>query len=196
MNKISAVYKIVNTITGDFYVGSSINVFNRWVEHKKLSIWKRCPNSPMYKDFQKYGLDKFRFQILAPVMPEYLKQVEQEFIDLLHPTYNNIRANGIDLERRKEWHKEYEQSEKGKEYRRKYRKTEEGKEVHKKAHRKYRQTEKGKEVNRKAQKKYYNRLCSYNGETLTLGTLIMRFRKSGIEHPTSEAKKYLIGKGK
>ena len=31
--KISGVYKITNTITGDFYIGSSKNVKKRWVEH-------------------------------------------------------------------------------------------------------------------------------------------------------------------
>lgn len=154
MEKVSAVYKIVNTITGDQYVGSSKNVMKRWAYHKCPSIWKQKPNSPMYKDMQKYGLECFRFQILAPVMPEYLKQVEQEFIDLIQPTYNNNRANGWDVER----YKKYDQSEKG----------------------------------RERYKKYSNRLCSYNGETLTLNALYTRFRRAGIEHPTKEAKKYLL----
>lgn len=61
---------------------------------------------------------------------------------------------------------------------------------------KYRQTERGREMNRKQARKdmqkYRNQLCSYNGETLTLNTLSARFRKAGIEHPTLEAKKYLI----
>ena len=60
----------------------------------------------------------------------------------------------------------------------------------------YRQSEKGKEYNRKQarkdMKKYRNQLCSYKGEVITLGTLSARFRKAGIEHPTLEAKKYLI----
>ena len=41
-------------------------------------------------------------------------------------------------------------------------------------------------------KKYQNQLCYYNGETLKLYTLVMRFKRQGIEHPTLEAKKYLI----
>ena len=41
-------------------------------------------------------------------------------------------------------------------------------------------------------KKYQNQLCCYNGETLKLYTLVMRFKRQGIEHPTLEAKKYLI----
>ena len=159
--KISAVYKIVNEVTGDFYVGSSKDVKRRWTEHKNPSEWKRKSNNPMYKDMQKYGVDKFRFQILCPVMPEYLKQVEQECIELLKPTYNNNNAKGWDVERQKETRKKYQQS------------------------------EKGKETSRKASKKYDNQLCSYNGETLTLSTLRMRFQNAGIPHATLEAKKYL-----
>lgn len=154
MEKISAVYKIVNEVTGDSYVGSSRNVFQRWVVHKLLSTWKRNPNKALYKDMQKYGVDKFRFQILAPVMEEHLKDVEQEFIEMLSPTYNNNRAKGLDIKRVKEWWQSY----RGKESRR----------------------------------KYDHKLCSYKGKTLTLHALYQRFRKAGVEHPTTEAKKYLI----
>lgn len=179
MNKISAVYKIVNTLTNECYVGSSKNVFHRWADHKCPSTWKKCHNSLLYQDFQKYGLDKFQFQILVPVIPEYLKQVEQELIEMLHPTYNNYRANGWDVERHNECKKKstrkYQQSDKGKE-----------------ARRKYFQSEKGKEINRKRSKKYVSQLCSYNGKTLTLNALILRFRRAGIKYPILEAKKYLL----
>jgi len=162
MDKVSAVYQIINSVTGDRYVGSSRDVKSRWADHKKPSKWKQHPNSPLYLDMQKYGVDKFRFQILAPVMPKYLKQVEQEFIEMLHPTYNDLNAKGLDVERRKE------------------------------SRRKYHQSEKYKEAHRKYGKKYLNRLCSYNGETLTLSALEHRFRRAGIPHATLEATKYLI----
>ena len=165
MNKISGVYKITNTLTGDFYIGSSKDVETRWVKHKSPSRWKAKPNNKMYQDMQKYGVDKFRFQILVPVMEEHLKQVEQEFIETLKPTYNSRRAKGWDIERWKEHQKEYQN--------------------------KYSQSEKGKEVNKKAHKKYNNQLCIYNGETLTLEALRKRFQRAGIPHPSLEAKKYL-----
>lgn len=163
MKKISAVYKIVNTVTGDSYVGSSKNVMKRWVDHKYPSKWNRYPNNPLYQDMQKYGVENFRFQILAPVIPEYLKQVEQEFIEMIQPTYNSNRAKGWDFERQKEW-----------------RQSEKGKESHRKSARKY-------------ARKYNNQICLYNGETVKLNTLVKRFRKAGMEHPTLEAKKYLRG---
>ena len=41
-------------------------------------------------------------------------------------------------------------------------------------------------------KHYYNQLCQYNGEILTLNALRVRFKRNGIKHPITEAKKYLI----
>ena len=46
--KISAVYKIVNTVTNECYIGSSKDVIKRWREHKCPSTWKEHPNSPLY----------------------------------------------------------------------------------------------------------------------------------------------------
>ena len=160
MNKICAVYKITNTITGDFYIGSSKNIKNRWMSHKKPSTWNKCPNNQLYLDMQKYGVDKFVFEILEEAEIEQLKEKEQWFIELLKPTYNNNNAKGWDIERRKEYNRKYNKSDKCKEYR----------------------------------KQYYNQLCLYNGETLTLKALSMRFMRKGIDNPTAEAKKYLLVK--
>ena len=160
--KICGIYKITNTITGDFYIGSSKDVKRRWAAHKWPSRWKRYPNNQMYLDMQKYGVEKFVFEILTEVEPEELKEKEQQFIETLKPTYNSCNAKGWDVERYKESQKEYEKS------------------------------DKGKESHKKAQNKYDNQLCNYNGETLTLKALSMRFRRQGIPHPTVEAKKYLL----
>ena len=107
MEKISGIYKITNTITGDFYIGSSKNVKSRWIDHKKPSILKQHPNNPMYLDIKKYGTDKFVFEILAEVEEGSLKETEQEFIEKMHPTYNSNRANGWDCERYKKYQKEF-----------------------------------------------------------------------------------------
>ena len=41
--KISAVYKITNTVTNDFYIGSSKDVKLRWAVHKCHSTWNEHP---------------------------------------------------------------------------------------------------------------------------------------------------------
>ena len=163
---IIGVYKITNTVTGDFYIGSSKDVKRRWKEHKCPSKWKRYSNRPMYIDMQRYGVDKFVFEILEEVESEYLKETEQQFIETLKPTYNSNNANGLDCERYKEYQKEYQK--------------------------KYQKSDKVKESHKKACNKYDNQLCCYNGETLTLCALRMRFKRQGVEHPQIEAKKYII----
>ena len=160
--KIIGVYKITNTVTGDFYIGSSKDVKQRWACHKCQSTWKNYPNNTMYLDMQKYSVDKFDFKILAEVESEKLKETEQQFIETLKPTYNSNNANGWDIERYKEYQKKYQK--------------------------KYHKSDKCKEY----QKEYHNQLCSYNGETITINTLRARFRRAGVEHPTKEAKKYLL----
>ena len=177
--KISGVYKITNTITGDFYIGSSKDVKRRWSSHKWQSTWNEQPNKQLYQDMQKFGVDKFEFEVLEIVEADKLKEIEQQFIEALKPTYNQMNANGLDIERYKETKKEYQKSNKGKE-------------SHRKANNKYKKSNKGKESNRKSCNKYNNQLCCYNGQTLTLNALSMRFRRMGIDHCTSEAKKYLI----
>ena len=187
MKKISAVYKIINAITGDFYIGSSKDVKKRWMSHKRTSVWDRCPNNPMYLDMQKYGVDKFIFEILTEVEADKLKELEQQFIETLKPSYNNYNAKGWDIERRKKTIRKYNKSDKFKEYNKQYRKTDKYKEYHKQYHRKYEKTDKRKEY----KKEYNNQLCCYNGETLTLCALRQRFKSQGINNPTTEAKKYI-----
>ena len=119
--KIIGIYKITNTATGDFYIGSSKNVKQRWARHKCPSRWNECPNNPMYQDMKNYGVDKFEFQVIAEVEAEKLKETEQHYIELLKPTYNNNRANGWDVERKKEWQKEYQKTDKCKKYNKEYR---------------------------------------------------------------------------
>ena len=179
MNKIIGIYKITNTVTGDFYIGSSKNVKQRWVQHKKPSTWNKCPNNQMYQDMKKYGLDKFEFQVIAEVEEEELKEAEQQFIETLNPTYNSNRAKGWDIERLKESLRKasikYEKSDK-----------------RKKAKKEYEKSDKRKKAKKEYNKEYNNQLCFYNGETITLCALRMRFRRQGIEHPQIEAKKYLL----
>ena len=101
--KICGIYKITNTITGDFYIGSSKDVKRRWAQHKQQSVWKNNPNSPLYQDMQKFGVDNFAFEVIEEVEENFLKEKEQKFIETLNPIYNNNRAKGLDIERRKEY---------------------------------------------------------------------------------------------
>ena len=175
--KISGVYKITNIITGEFYIGSSKDIKSRWAKHKCPSMWKLHPNVKLYKSMAKYGLDNFIFEVLEETAD--LKEREQYYIEQLKPSYNNYRAKGFDTDRYKETSE---------------RCYKEWREVNRDRYlaklKDYNYTHRD-EILAKS-KDYYGRLCLYNGETLTLRALSIRFCKQGIPHPTIEAKKYLL----
>ena len=188
--KIIGIYKITNTVTNDFYIGSSKDVKLRWAVHKCHSTWNEHPNNPLYLDMQKYGVDKFAFEILEVVEAEKLKELEQQFIETLKPAYNNRNANGLNIEKHIEYQKEYHQQnrEKLREHKREYYQQNREKHIEHQIEYYQQNCEKRKEY----QNKYNSQLCSYNGETLTLNALSKRFSKAGIPHPQLEAKKYLV----
>lgn len=172
--KISGIYKITNKITNNCYIGSSKNIKKRWSNHKSSYTWKQHPSVRLYQAFQSYGLDNFEFEIIEET--DNLREREQYFIDLLKPAYNMAYAKGADKERRNERQRKYNTLDNRKAYTKDY-------------WQKRAKSDKYKNCKRDI---YRNKFC-FENEILTLGALIARFRKNGIVHPTTEAKKYLIG---
>ena len=115
MEKVCIVYKFTNTITGDFHIGSRNNVKLRLAEHKRQPIWIEIPNDQLYQDIQKYGDDKFELEILEILEEdeeEKMKEVEQQFIEMLKPTYNQMNEKDLDIESYKEHKSEYNKTNK------------------------------------------------------------------------------------
>lgn len=88
----SGVYRITNIITEDFYIGSSIEIENRWCNHKSSAKTYRQGGrwrvSHLYQAMQKYGIDNFKFEVLEECRLDILREREQHYIDTLHPAYN------------------------------------------------------------------------------------------------------------
>ena len=99
MEKISGVYKVTNKITGDFYIGSSKNIKQRWAAEKSPSTWATFPGMKLYQAIISYGLENFEFEIIEET--DKLKEREQYWIEQLSPTYNNRRAKDLDISRNK-----------------------------------------------------------------------------------------------
>lgn len=177
MDKISGIYKITNTITSDFYIGSSKNIKQRWYGHKCLSVWKKHPNVKLYKAMTQYGRDNFTIEVIEET--DNLREREQYWIGQLKPTYNDRHADGYNIERKKEVHKRC-----NKEWNKSHR------EEQLKKMKSYRQAHRAEHSAKN--KVYYSRLCLYEGETLTLHALTNRFFRQGIAHPCKEAMNYLL----
>ena len=156
------------------YVGSSKNLYHRMSVHN--TAIKKGSEHGYKQDLYQY-LQTNTFAVEFQLTDNY-RQLEQQLIEQYHPKYNSHRAftglnayKGREAEYNKEHYWKYKEEilEQVKQY---Y-------ESHKQQKIQY-------------QKKYGNQLCSYNGQTLTLNALRLRFRKAGLSNPTAEAKKYLI----
>jgi hypothetical protein len=101
---IQGIYKITNIVNGKIYIGSSIDIKNRWWSHKDdLEHGTHC-NTHLQNAWKVYGEDSFKFEILDEMnvsTREAIFKKEQEYLDLYYDGGNNCYniakiANGID----------------------------------------------------------------------------------------------------
>lgn len=83
-----AVYMIINTATGDRYIGSAVNAARRWNGHKHL-LRKNKHHAPYLQNaWNKYGEEAFEFSVLEKCDRPDLRRREQFWLDAERPTYN------------------------------------------------------------------------------------------------------------
>lgn len=96
MNKEVGIYKIQNLINNKVYIGQSICISKRWNNHKS----ERRPDKirlPLYRAFDKYGIENFSFEIIENCLASELDTKEKYWIaiyDSLLPNGYNIEAGG------------------------------------------------------------------------------------------------------
>tara|TARA_R110002153_G_scaffold86539_1_gene214879 strand:+ start:186 stop:773 length:588 start_codon:yes stop_codon:yes gene_type:complete len=111
----------------EFYIGSTADLKQRIGSHKSS-----CNNSnslqynlKVYKFIREHGgwnSWAFDIELLTTGMEEKdRKQLEQNYIDCLHPHLNSCNALGLDMEKKKESKKKYYNKESVKEYHKEYR---------------------------------------------------------------------------
>jgi excinuclease UvrABC nuclease subunit len=94
----SGVYRIVNKVNGNEYVGQSKKIEERWKTHQSCLTHDRHSNQHLQNAWNLYGAGAFRFEKLEENIPcEELEIKEKEYIDKLKPEYNiaNNRENEI-----------------------------------------------------------------------------------------------------
>lgn len=94
----SGIYKITNIENGNCYIGSSYKVKSRLYEHKRRLKKGNHHSIILQRAWDKYGEDKFIFELLIECEVENLIVEEQKYIDLLLPVYNVMkfaRGGGI-----------------------------------------------------------------------------------------------------
>lgn len=82
----SGIYQILNTVTGDFYIGRTSNFKQRWHTHRSLLRRNIHTNSYLQHAWNKYGEAAFQFVILE----QTTQTVEREtyWLERLKPVYN------------------------------------------------------------------------------------------------------------
>jgi group I intron endonuclease len=90
----SGIYEIRNIITGDLYIGSTINFDERERRHYSLLRNGKHTNIFLQNAVNKYGLENFVFSILEECEPdnETLLQKETLYIESETPRYNLMSA--------------------------------------------------------------------------------------------------------
>ena len=73
------IYKITNLVNGKSYIGQSINIRKRIINHKSTAFnpQERGYNYPLYKDIRKYGINNFSFDVIEECKKEQLNEKEK-----------------------------------------------------------------------------------------------------------------------
>src|SRR3954471_11675365 len=85
----SGIYAFVHIVTGTCYIGSSINLADRIMDH----INGNSSNQHLQYAIAKYGLSSFAFVILEYCISSDLLKREQHFLDLLFSLVKELRYN-------------------------------------------------------------------------------------------------------
>lgn len=68
------IYKITNTVNNKKYIGQSVNITDRWREHRK-----RANNGTeyLYQAMRRYGIQNFIFEVVEECLIEDLNLKEK-----------------------------------------------------------------------------------------------------------------------
>lgn len=86
------IYQIVNKVTGESYIGQSVNIERRFREHKG-SLNKGKGNPYLQNSWYAYGEENFIFEIITECSVEELNELEIHFIDEGDGLFN-IKSGG------------------------------------------------------------------------------------------------------
>lgn len=96
--KKAGVYRWFNKINGKCYLGSSINLSNRFYYYFNLKAMRlNLKISLIARALLKYGYSNFQLEILDYCEPSNCIDREQYYIDLFKPEYNILKKAGSKL---------------------------------------------------------------------------------------------------
>lgn len=87
------IYKIENKVNGKVYIGQSVNIENRWKQHKAGLRNNHHRNDYLQKSWNKYGEDNFDFVVLCECNENELDDNEINYINQYKSTDDNYGYN-------------------------------------------------------------------------------------------------------
>ena len=91
----SGIYCWTHIESGKRYVGSSVDLYRRFMQYYNIKYIIRANKSSMIcRALLKYGYSNFKLEILEYCEPSVLIEIEQYYIDTLNPEYNILKVAG------------------------------------------------------------------------------------------------------
>ena len=84
---MTGIYKILNLVNGKMYIGSAIDIKNRWYRHKTKLKYSKHHSIKLQRSYNKHGIENFIYEVIEECEKEKLIEREQFFIDL----YNSYK---------------------------------------------------------------------------------------------------------
>jgi len=93
--RITGIYKIQSKVKPDrIYIGSAINISERWGDHLKKLRKNKHANSKLQSHYNKYKESDLQFSVLLSCERCDLLKTEQYFIDSYNPWFNICKNAG------------------------------------------------------------------------------------------------------
>ena len=90
------VFQIKNTVNNKIFIGSSLDLNAIWNRQKMQLKFGNHPNKGLQKDWQKYGEESFKYEILAEIKQDDKKEInyKSELKDLEELYFEELEPFG------------------------------------------------------------------------------------------------------
>lgn len=92
---ILGIYKIENIVNNKVYIGQSINIYERWLAHKRDLRNNKHHNYYLQNSYNKYGENNFTFEIIETCKEEVLSEREFYWINSFKSHNKNYGFNMV-----------------------------------------------------------------------------------------------------
>jgi len=96
-NNVSGIYMIQSTIDNRKYIGSAVNLHNRFCVHKHNLEKHKHNNRHLQRFYDKYGSEYLKFIVVEECDRNILLKREQFFINKIKPSFNGSKTAGSNL---------------------------------------------------------------------------------------------------